>query len=172
MFTSDLLLSFDQENDIDREIPCFLKRFTKPEKMGEDLSLIIRGPPCRDHSILNRRLKGRRVPEIEGIGGLNVVVSVNENCFSIRFKGSTGKNHGMSLCGMDRGTESGGLKPFVKPLGALLNLRLISGVSGDTLKTKKREKLIDGRERIHGSNDREIFGLRKGKQRLSFPLNF
>src|SRR5687768_16342725 len=45
----------------------------------EELSFVVHGPTREDFSVANRRLEWRRMPEIERLGRLYVVVAVDEH---------------------------------------------------------------------------------------------
>ena len=67
------------------------------EKRG-DLALVVDSAAGKDFSIADRRLKRRRLPEVERVGRLNVVVSVKEDVRRVgrrSVEGSVSEHNGM-----------------------------------------------------------------------------
>src|SRR3989304_9458197 len=46
--------------------------------MGEDLALIVVGAPGKEVSLPDNGLKGRALPEVEGVRRLDIVVTIDE----------------------------------------------------------------------------------------------
>ncbi len=76
---ADFFLAFDDEVQINREIAVFLNRLLNAEDVREDLTFVVGGTTRKDVAIFQHRLERRRIPKLQRIGRLNIIVSVNHH---------------------------------------------------------------------------------------------
>ena len=76
---ADLLFAFDQEFDIEGEGAAEFAEGFDGLDVGVELALVVGRTAGVDVAVGDDRLKGRGVPEFEGVGGLDVVVAVAED---------------------------------------------------------------------------------------------
>ena len=77
--TADLLFAFEEHFDVQGEAAGLLHmRFDRLE-VHEHLPLVVCRAPGINLVLANRRLEWRRVPQIDWIDGLNVVMAVKQN---------------------------------------------------------------------------------------------
>src|SRR5688572_4564722 len=78
MLTADLLLAFDDEGQVAGQFsPGFQIRFHGVQ-VREVLALVITRPAAEQGALIDARLKRRRGPQFEWLGGLDVVVAIDE----------------------------------------------------------------------------------------------
>ena len=76
---ADFFFAFNDEMQIHRQIALLLERFLNAENVREDLALVVRRTARKDVAIFQDRLERRRFPQLERIGRLHIVVTVNQN---------------------------------------------------------------------------------------------
>ncbi len=76
---ADLFLALDDELDIHRQRLRCLQPGLDSLQVGEHLALVVGGPARVQIAIAHGRLKRRREPRFQRLGGLNVVMAVNQN---------------------------------------------------------------------------------------------
>src|SRR5438132_9364897 len=64
---------------IDRQFAIFFDRLLNPENVRKNLTFVIGRATRKDISVLQNRIERRRIPQIQRIGRLHVVMSVNQN---------------------------------------------------------------------------------------------
>src|SRR5438034_11466005 len=62
------------------QIVMFLHRFLNSENVRQDLSLVVRCATRENVAVLQDRLERRRIPQLQGIGRLHVIMSVDQYC--------------------------------------------------------------------------------------------
>src|SRR6266849_6125487 len=65
---------------IDRQFAIFFDRLLNPENVRKNLTFVIGRATRKDISVLQNRIERRRIPQLQRIGRLHVVMSVNQNC--------------------------------------------------------------------------------------------
>ena len=79
MLAADFLLALDDELHVHRQASVLLQvRFDRLE-VHEHLALVVGGAARVDLAVADRRLERRRLPEIQRIDRLHVVVAVEQN---------------------------------------------------------------------------------------------
>ena len=76
---ADLFLAFDDEVQINRQLAILLDRLLHAEDVREDLPFVVGRAAREDVAILQHRIEWRRIPELERIGRLHIVVAVNHH---------------------------------------------------------------------------------------------
>jgi hypothetical protein len=76
-FAAHLLLSFDDERKIARQVGAGLQIGFDRVQVGEVLALVIAGAPGEKRTPFDVRLEGGGLPQLERLGRLDVVVAVN-----------------------------------------------------------------------------------------------
>ena len=74
-----LLVALDDELDVHGEPAAPLDHRFHPRDLGVMLPLVVVGATGPDGSILDPRLEGRMLPELDGIHGLDVDVTVDQH---------------------------------------------------------------------------------------------
>ena len=110
--------------------------------MDVDLTFVIGGAAAEEIAVANGGFEGRRSPELERFGGLNVVMAVKENG---RFAGSFerfGIDERMEIGGNDFDfLETGGAKMVGHPAGGAFDVRLVLAFRADAGDTQKFTQL-------------------------------
>ncbi len=75
---SHLFLGVEEELHVDRQLSIDLEDRFDSFEVGEELAFIIGGSPAIHPSVPDDRLEGGRVPGIQGLGRLNVVMPVDQ----------------------------------------------------------------------------------------------
>ena len=83
VLATDLLLAFENELEVDRELSRLLQGRFHGFHVHEDLPFVIRGPARVDLPFTHRCLEGRRHPFGERIDWLHIVVAVKEDRWDI-----------------------------------------------------------------------------------------
>src|SRR6516162_6148561 len=96
VWASYLFLSLNENDQIQRQIVVFREDRFDPKNMRKDLSFVVGRSPGKNLSLFNNRLERWRMPEIQGIRRLHVVVSVNEKRLSTRLTLVARDNDGIS----------------------------------------------------------------------------
>ena len=123
--TSDLLLSLKDELDVMLESTLAYHELESLD-MHEELSLVIVCSTCVNSSIADLRLERIRVPELDRIYRLNVIVAVNEHCRKRRIYHLLAEHYRMTCCRIYRSLVSTCLhKKLYEPLCAALHVRLM-----------------------------------------------
>ncbi len=78
-FASLLLLSFDGEDDVDRQGSLGLESGLDGVDVHQDLALVVSGAAAEDLAVANLGFEGSARPLVEGIGGHDIVMAVEEN---------------------------------------------------------------------------------------------
>ena len=76
---ADFLFAFQDDPEVHRQPAVLLQVRFDGLEVHEDLALVVGGPARVDLAIAHRRFEGRRLPEIQRIDRLHVVVTVEED---------------------------------------------------------------------------------------------
>ena len=131
-FAADFFLAFDQDFDIDGQLAGGLLQGVEGADVDMDLAFVVGGAAAEEIAAANGGLEGRRGPQIERLGGLNVVMAVEKDGglagrvqrFRVDQRMQLGRND------FDVG-ESGAAEPFGNPLGGALDVRLVLALRAD-----------------------------------------
>ena len=97
----DFFFPFDQDFDIDRELSIQLYPSRNGLQMRKQLSLVVRRTACEQFSVTNLWFKRGRGPQIQGIGRLHVIMSIDQNRRQTRILNPFSVDNRMALCGKD-----------------------------------------------------------------------
>src|SRR5438552_15866547 len=64
---------------IDLQFAIFFDRLLNPENVRKNLTFVVGRTAGKDISVLQNRIEWRRIPQLQRIGRLHVVMSVNQN---------------------------------------------------------------------------------------------
>src|SRR5208282_3490770 len=139
--TADFLFAFDQHFDVDREFPVDLVERFQGFQVDVHLAFVVGSAPAKEIAIARLGLEGGRGPILEGLGGLNVIVAIEEDGrFPGRFEGFR-VNQGMKIRGHNLdGFEARGTQVIGNPLGGALDIGLVFGFGTDGRNTQKLQK--------------------------------
>ena len=79
MRAADFLLALDEHDQIHRQFALFAQRLLDAEDVREDLPLVVRRAARKDDAVLDPRLERRRLPQLQRIDRLHVVVAVDHH---------------------------------------------------------------------------------------------
>src|SRR5205823_5760667 len=65
---------------IHRQIVMLLDRFLNPENMRKDLAFVVGSAACKNVAVLQNRLERGRVPKLQRIRRLHIVMPVDQHC--------------------------------------------------------------------------------------------
>lgn len=140
---ADFLLAFEKENQVDGKFAVGFKGFADTEDVSKHLTFVIRRTACPDPAIADFWRKRRRTPKLQGIGGLDIVVTVDQNGFAIRLMLVSRNNDRMSGCFMKLRNELHGGKFPNNPIRAIPHIVPVLGIGGDAGKREKGEKFFE-----------------------------
>ena len=75
----DFFLALEDDADVHRQAAVLLQMRLDGLEVHEDLALVVGGAARVDLAVADRRLEGRRLPQVDRIDGLDVVVAVEED---------------------------------------------------------------------------------------------
>lgn len=140
--------------------------------MNVDLALVVGGAASVEIAIADLRVEGRRGPEVQGFGGLHIIVTVEKNGGLARGLERFGIDDRVKIRGNDfNGLETGGTKMIGNPVGGALDVRLMLAFSTDGRDTKKLAKFG---EVLFPPTFDEISKVHKGPSgtRIYFQVNY
>ena len=76
---ADLFLALEDDPDVHRQLAVLLQMRLDRLEVHEDLALVVGRSAGVDLAVADRRLEGRRLPQVERIDRLHVVVAVEQN---------------------------------------------------------------------------------------------
>jgi hypothetical protein len=148
---ADLFLAFDEELDVAREFAIDGEKSVQRRQPAFQMAFVIAHSTGVHLAFANRRLEGRRVPQLEGLGRLDVVVIVEEQC-PIAPASSLGKDGRRATGGHDPHRKLAACEHVGHELGALGHA---SVMSGDAWLGTEPTQLIQGG--LHLSLDRFVY---------------
>src|ERR1700730_3966723 len=105
--------------------------------MSKDLTFVIGRASSNKATIANHRFKWRSLPKLQGIRRLDIVMSVNENCFPISLVIISSQNDRITVGGKFLGIEACLLEALEKPICTRFNLGFKLRISRHGWKAKK-----------------------------------
>jgi hypothetical protein len=99
--------------------------------VGPKLALVVGGPAGVEPPLPHRRGEGRGFPELQGIGGLDIVVAVDQDRGGPLVHQALGVEDGMEGGLVELGVKAQGLEPLLKPKGRPAHVCLAGGVGGN-----------------------------------------
>ena len=127
---TDLLFAFDQEDHVDGKFSVLSERFLDADDVRENLAFVVGRAAGIDHAGFDARLERRRFPQIERIGGLHVVMAVDEHRRPARAMVAAGEDHRMPAGGIFFNREPDFLELLDQPIRARIDLRRIGWIGG------------------------------------------
>ena len=76
---ANLFFALNDEVQVDGQIAAFFERLLDAENMREDLALVVRRTPRVDITVFQNRSEGRRIPQLERVGRLHIVMPVKHD---------------------------------------------------------------------------------------------
>src|SRR5437870_2673818 len=128
---------------IHREIAGRLDLLLYSENVREDLTFVIGGTTSEDVTIFQNRLERRRVPKPDRIGGLDVVMTVNQNGAAARLLFIVRPNHRMARRGAKFGRQTDLSQFFHQPMPALGYFFRVMIVCRDAGETEELIKIFE-----------------------------
>lgn len=149
---ADFLLALDEEDEVDRQFAAGGEGGFDAEDVGEDLAFVVGGATGGDDAVLDVRLKGVVVPEVEGVHGLDIVVAVDEDGAAAGSVGVAGGDDGVAGGGVDGGLEADGAEAVGEPIGTGGGIGVVGGISGDAGEAEEAHEGVDliGQRLVHG----------------------
>src|SRR5437899_9762335 len=120
------------------QIVMFLHRFLNSENVRKDLSLVVRCASRENVAVLQNRLERRRIPQLQWIGRLHVIMSVDQNCAASGLMFVARPNNRMPTRWDELRLQADAREFFHQPTCALLKLLLVLIVGRDTRKPQER----------------------------------
>ncbi len=100
MLTANFFLALDHKIDIHWQIAFLLQRFLDSNDVRKNLSFVVRCAARKNVTVFQHRLERRRVPQLERIRRLNIIMAVDQNRRSAGAMFVTRPNDRMT-CGRD-----------------------------------------------------------------------
>jgi hypothetical protein len=94
---ADLLLALDQETDAQRQVRAAFEQPSHGRDVGHERPLVVRRAAAKDTLTADLGLEGRRLPEIERIRRLHVVVTIDDHMGPMGGPSAVGQDDGMEV---------------------------------------------------------------------------
>ena len=143
MRAADFLLALDEHDEIHGQPAGFAQRLADAHDVGKDLSFVVRRAAGKDDAVFDPRLEGRRLPQLQRIDRLHVVVPVDHHRAPPRHVRIARHHDGMPRRGMDDRVQADRLQPPGQPARARRHVRRVRGIGGNAGETEKGEELFD-----------------------------
>ena len=134
-----LLLALEDEAHVERRAAIVIQDGLVRLQEAEDLPLVVGRPAGVQSAVAHRRGEGRGFPLLQGIGGLDVVVTIDQERGPARYGRALGPDHRMAVA-LDqvhhRAAQAGQLG--TEPLGGTAG---VLGVVGERAHARDREKV-------------------------------
>src|SRR5439155_13254798 len=140
--TADLLLAFDHQMQIHRQPTMLLDRFLNSENVRKDLAFVVRCAARKNITVFQHRLERRRIPKLQRIRRLHVVMAVDQNGSASGFMLIPRPNDRMSSRGYKLRLQTDTVKLVHQPVCTLDQLFLVLIVSRDAWKPQERVILL------------------------------
>ena len=82
ILAADLLFSFDDEGEVARQVGLGFQVGFHRLEMGKVLAFVVAGAAGEERMVFDAGLEGRRFPQVQRLGRLNVVVAVNQEMWA------------------------------------------------------------------------------------------
>src|SRR5207248_4324368 len=140
---ADFFFSFDHEMQIRRQLAMFLDRFLNSENVRKNLAFVVRRAACKDVVILQDGLERRRIPKLQWIRRLHIVMSVDQNCAASGLMFVARPDDRVPLRGNELRLQPDTRELFNEPICTLLQLFFVLVISRNAWETQKRIKLFE-----------------------------
>ena len=160
-FAAALLLALHQKNDVHRQVARLLQRFFHAQDVGQNLPLVIRRAAGIYQAVLEGGLKGGSRPLIQRVGGLHVVMPVNEQRPAARLACAARHHNRVPVGGINLRLQPHGAEFLFEPPGARGHLWRVLRIRRNALKPEKLEKF----GKIRGGAHIQMFRLDVFKNR-------
>ena len=125
---ADFFFAFEEEGEVDGGTPLLLLPGGDGGDVAPDLAFVVAGAAGVEGAVADGGFEGGRHPLVEGFGGLDVVVAVDEDGGAVGEVGVARDDGGVAAGGEDFGLEAEGGEVGGEPVGAAL---AVLGVFGD-----------------------------------------
>lgn len=155
VLAAGFFFAFNEDFDVAGEASVALDQPAEGGEEDERLTFVIAGAAGVDVVVLDDGFKGRRVPEVEGVDGLDVVVAVEEE------RGLAGGEEGL---GVDEGVAAGGFDELDvgedrefsgDPFGGAMDVDGVGGVGGDAGDAQEFDQLVEWGHVSHCNLERD-----------------
>ena len=142
MLAADLLFPFGDHDDIHGKLlprgEMRLERF----HVQEELAFVVHRSAREDVSVAHRRLERRRRPQLERLGGLNVVVAVDENRRRSRRISPLADDDRVAGSRIDLRRHADLVERCLHPLGRASRVGVVIRFRADARDAEKLEQLV------------------------------
>src|SRR6266516_4406220 len=111
------------------QIVMFLHRFMNSENVRKDLSLVVRCASRENVAVLQNSLERRRIPQLQWIGRLHVIMSVDQNCAASGLMFVARPNNRMPTRWDELRLQTNTAELFYEPICALLQFFFVPIIS-------------------------------------------
>jgi len=169
MFSAGFFFAFDEDFDVAGEAAVAFDQAAEGSEEDEGLAFVVAGTAGVDVVVFDDGFKGRRVPKVEGVGGLDVVVAVEEE------GGLAGGEEGL---GIDERVAAGGFDDFDvgengqfggDPFGGAADVGGVGGVGGDAGDAEEFDELVEWGHVSHCNLDIDAY---QSPRRRTEPVPF
>src|SRR5207302_5144579 len=108
-----------------------------------DLALIVRCASGKNIAVLQNRLERRRIPQLQGIGRLHVIMSVDQYCAASGLMFVSRPNNWVAFRGYELRLQADAVQLLHQPVCALAQLLLVLIIGRNTWKPQERIILFE-----------------------------
>src|SRR5207249_11266197 len=124
------------------QIVMFLHRFLNSENVRKDLSLVVRCASRENVAVLQNGLERRRIPQLQGIGRLHVIMSVDQYCAASGLMFVARPDNWMAFRGYELCLQANAVQLLHQPVCALDEFFFVLVVGRNAWKTQERIILL------------------------------
>ena len=160
ILAADFLLALGEDDDVDRQLAARREMRLERLHVEEELAFVVDRAARKDLSVADRRLERRAVPEIERLGGLHVVVAVDENRLARPRRARATRRRRSDGPSSDGPWPS---RPTLRsesrdPLGGARRVGVVLGARADARNAEEVEELVARARLVRGEERFEVVG--------------
>ena len=125
------------------QIAMLLDRFLNAEDVRKDLALIVRCAARENVAVLQDRLERRRIPKLQWIWWLHIVMAVNQNCAPPGLVFVARPDNWVAFRGYELRLQADAVQLLHQPVCALAQLLLVLIIGRNTWKPQERIILFE-----------------------------
>ena len=154
---ANFFLAFDHQMQIHRQVGILFDRLLDTDDVRKNLTLVVRRAAGEDVSVLENGLEWRRIPKLQWIRRLHIVMPVDQNCPASGLMFVARPDDRVPLRGNELRLQPDARKFFHEPICTLLQLFFVLVISRNTWKSQKRIELL----KIIVAHGQKLIGFRR-----------
>src|SRR5207244_11930117 len=154
---ANFFLAFDHQMQIHRQVGILFDRLLDTDDVRKNLTLVVRRAAGEDVSVLENGLEWRRIPKLQWIRRLHIVMPVDQNCPASGLMFVARPDDRVPLRGNELRLQPDARKFFHETICTLLQLFFVLVISRNTWKSQKGIELL----KIIVAHGQKLIGFRR-----------